>query len=102
MQLEAVMRPVALDDGTFTRLLARNLKIDGDLAKTVRWQYLEGPSAPGHVFLLHGEHAAVGCAGVTSRELWYRGRALHAAHFANFTIDRTHRTGLPALVLQRA
>ncbi len=87
------------------RLWATNLRMTGDLPAILRWQYLEGPLAPGQMFLLRAPapgDAPVGCAGVTTRELWCGERPLRAAHFANFAIDQAHRTALPAIMLQRA
>ncbi|MDB4961955.1 MAG: hypothetical protein JWP01_1954 [Myxococcales bacterium] len=102
MAFQAVMRPVAWDDTTFAALLARNFGMTGDLAAGVRWQYLEGPMPPGSVFLLNWESTAIGCAGISSRVVSCRDRELSAAHFANFAVDRAHRTALPAITLQRA
>jgi hypothetical protein len=102
----AILTDPRAEVSTLTRLCASNLGMTGDLAATVRWQYLEGPMAPGELFLLRppakADDAAIGCAGITRRELWSVGRPLRAAQFANFAIDRRHRTALPAITLQRA
>lgn len=85
------------------RLWTANLKVRGDVAAKHRWAYLDGPVGPAQAFLLHnGEADPVGCAGITVRELWWRDQPVRAALFADFAIDRAHRTAMPALVLQRA
>jgi len=85
------------------RLWADNLAVVGDLHAKLDWLYLANPSGPGEAFVLRDAgDAAVGCAGITPRELWRGDRVLRVALLADFAIDRPHRTGLPALVLQRA
>src|SRR4051812_28086471 len=76
----------------------------GDLKATLQWQYLDGPMAPGQLFVLRApEHdAAIGCAGIAPRELWSDEQPVRAAQLANFAIERAHRTVLPAISLQRA
>lgn len=83
---------------------ATNLTVDGDLEQKLRWFYCDGPHGPGDAFLLHAGEAAkaVGCAGVGVRTLWHRDRAIRTALFADLAVDRTHRSGFPALALLRA
>jgi hypothetical protein len=98
----AVLTDPEAGRGALLRLWARNLPVRGDASAKLGWSYFEGPAGPSEVFLLHDEAGEVGCAGVTVRELWLRERPLRVALLADFAIDRAHRTGLPALILQRA
>ena len=85
------------------RLWRANLKIQGDPHAKLDWLYLRSPIGPGEAMVLRDDHGeAVGCAGITIRELWQGERVLRAALLADLAIDRGHRTGMPALVLQRA
>jgi hypothetical protein len=85
------------------RLWTENLPVRGDPEAKLRWTYLEGPNGPGQVFVLRADDdRAVGCAGIQLRELASRGTIVRVALLGDFAIDRAHRTGLPALTLQRA
>jgi len=85
------------------RLWLDNLPVRGDARAKLDWLYLDGPAGRGEVFLLRDERGApVGCAGITRRELWRGDQPLKTALLADLAIDRAHRTGMPALVLQRA
>lgn len=100
-------RAVRADPGesrdTLLRLWTDNLSVQGDPGAKHRWQYLDAPTGPAEAFLLRTDgDVAVGCAGITVRELWHRGRAHRAALLGDLAIDRAHRTVLPALILQRA
>jgi hypothetical protein len=71
-------------------------RITGDLSAPLRWQALDGSLVPGQRFLLHGHRdEPVGCAGITTRELWSGDPPLRAAQFANLAIAREHRTLYP-------
>jgi hypothetical protein len=77
--------------------------VAGDPHAKLDWLYLRSPVGPGEAFVLRDEgDAPVGCAGITMRELWLGDRVLRAALLGDLAIDRAHRTGMPALVLQRA
>ena len=85
------------------RLWATNLSVQGSPHAKLDWLYLRSPFGPGEAFLLRDDSgAAVGCAGITTRELWHGDAVVRAALLADLAIDRAHRTGMPALVLQRA
>lgn len=84
------------------RLWEDNLHVRGDLENKLRWFYCESPHGPGRAFLLHARDAPVGCAGLGVRTLFRQGRPLRAALFADLAIDRSHRSGLPALTLLRS
>ncbi len=103
MAYRAVLTDPGEHRATFLRLWVQNLPIRGDAAAKLEWLYLGGPAGPGEAFVLHadGDGGAVGCAGITVRELWDGDRVLRAALLADFAVDRAHRTGLPALILQR-
>jgi hypothetical protein len=100
-------RAVLTDPGDgrddLVRVWTDNLPVRGDVRAKLAWSYLDAPAGKGEALLLRDDAgAAVGCAGITVRELWHRDRPLRAALLADFAIDRAHRTGMPALVLQRA
>jgi hypothetical protein len=100
-------RAVRVDPGErrdeLVRLWGDNLQVRGDPHAKLDWLYLANPAGPGEAFVLRDEgETAVGCAGITTRELWRGEHALRAALLADFAIDRAHRTGMPALILQRA
>ncbi len=84
------------------RLWTDNLPVE-DADGKLQWAYLDSPSGPGEAFLLHdADGHAVGCAGITTRELTAAGTPVRAALLADFAVDRAHRVAFPALVLQRA
>jgi hypothetical protein len=90
------------DREALLRLWADNLPVRGGVEAKRRWLYLEHPCGPAQAFVLRDGETAIGCAGITTRELWYAGQPVRAALLADFAVDKAHRTGLPALVLQRA
>jgi hypothetical protein len=73
-----------------------------------QWCYQDNPDGRGNFFLLlHDNEGSqnrqvVGCVGIAPRRLRYRGTWLRAGLSADFAVDRSHRTVLPALRLQRA
>lgn len=88
------------------RLWTDNLRMRGDPRDKFRWYYSGNPLGPAHAFLLECERESagrqvVGCCGIGPRLLHARGRALRAALFADFAIDKGHRTVMPALMVQR-
>jgi hypothetical protein len=88
---------------SLTRLWRDNLSVRGDATATLEWKYVAAPGGRGEAFVLHdGAGTAVGCTGIAVRTLEHRGVAVRAALLADFAVDRAHRTGMPALVLQRA
>jgi len=83
------------------RLWAANLPVRGDAGAKLDWLYLHAPAGRAQAFVLEHDDGPVGCAGIAVRELWHRDQPLRAALLADFAIDRAHRTGFPALILQR-
>jgi hypothetical protein len=80
-----------------------NLHVRGEVDAKRRWAYLDAPSGPSEAMVVRADDGtAVGCAGIERRELWCRGVPLRAALLADFAIDRRHRIGFPAVLLQRA
>ncbi len=92
---------------TLTRLWTANLQMRGDPHDKFRWYYRENPLGPAVTFLLEhidggGDAETVGSCGVGTRRLYIGGRPVQAALFADFTVDKPHRTLMPAMMLQRA
>ena len=103
MYRATVSADVVADGDALTRLWTDNLPVRGDAAAKLRWAYLDSPSGRGEVVLLRdGDAHPIGCAGITLRELSVDGAPVRAALLADFAVDRAHRVGFPALVLQRA
>jgi len=104
MPYRAMQVDPLVDRDALMRLWAANLPVQGDVAAKHRWLYVDAPTGPSEAFLLRAEPSddAVGCAGIAQRELWSAGRVVRAALLADFAIARAHRSGLPAIVLQRA
>lgn len=103
MSYRAVQRDAADARDALLRLWGENLTVDGDLEAKLRWFYLDAPTGRGEAFLLQAaDDTVVGCAGLSVRELVFRGRRVRAALLADFVIDKAHRSALPALTLQRA
>jgi hypothetical protein len=95
-------RDVVAVTAELNRLWTDNLPVT-DAEGKLRWAYLDSPSGPGEVLLLRdGDAREIGCAGVSTRELCIAGTPLRAALLADFAVDKAHRVGFPALVLQRA
>lgn len=85
------------------RLWRANLPVRGDVDAKRRWAYLDAPTGRADAMVIRTDDgAAIGCAGIERRRLWSRGAPLEAALLADFAIDRAHRTGFPAVLLQRA
>ncbi|MBA3539901.1 MAG: hypothetical protein H0T79_09750 [Deltaproteobacteria bacterium] len=86
------------------RLWTENLPIHGDPEAKLRWFYQDAPAGKGEAFILHEPTSdqPVGCAGISTREVVFRGAVSRAALLADFAIDRQHRSALPALVLSRS
>jgi len=99
----AVLTDATEARGPLIKLWTENLPVAGDPSAKLRWFYEENPAGKGEAFLLNDDSgAAIGCAGMATRELSYGGAVARAALLADFAIDKHHRIGLPALVLQRA
>jgi hypothetical protein len=95
----------AIED-TLVRLWSANLQMRGNPHDKYRWYYRENPLGPAVAFLLdhvgEGREETVGSCGVGRRRVFVDGQALTAALFADFTVDKPHRTLMPAMTLQRA
>jgi hypothetical protein len=87
-------------------LWRRNLQMRGNPRDKFDWYYRSNPVGAADAFLLEhveGESAAVvGCCGIGRRRLFVDGAPVVAGLFADFAVDKAHRTTLPALKLQRA
>src|SRR4051794_2215991 len=88
------------------RLWTRNLPVGTAVDDKFRWFYLDSPAGPAEAFLLEPQDGpdqgrAVGCAGIGQRDFAYRGQPVRAALLADLAVDKSHRTVLPALTLQR-
>jgi hypothetical protein len=85
-------------------LWSANLPVRCDPDAKLRWYYHNNPHGPGQAYLLShtGAPHAIGCAGIGPRTIFFRGEPLRAALFADLAVDRTHRSGFPALALLSA
>ncbi len=103
MAYRAQLTDLAEARAPLVKLWTENLPVVGDPDAKLDWFYRDAPSGHGEAFLLRADDgAAVGCAGLSTRELVYGDQVIRAALLADFAIDKHHRSGLPALVLQRA
>ena len=91
---------------TLVDLWSRNLQMRGSPRDKFEWYYRSNPVGPAEAFLLEhvdGENTSVvGCCGIGQRRVYLDGAPVVAGLFADFAVDRAHRTTLPALKLQRA
>ena len=92
---------------TLVRLWTDNLHMQGDPRHKYEWYYRNNPLGPATAFFLEhvdaqGATSIVGSCGVGTRRIIVAGQPLSAALFADFTVDKAHRTVMPAMVLQRA
>ncbi|MCE9579724.1 MAG: GNAT family N-acetyltransferase [Deltaproteobacteria bacterium] len=101
MTYRAVLTDPAVGGDALVRIWTDNLHVAGDPRAKLRWQYADGLHRA-EAFLLRDDDAPVGCAGITVRELWSGDARLRVALLADFAVDRAHRVGFPALLLQRA
>src|SRR5690349_14025883 len=85
-----------------TSLWRQNLPVAGALDDKLRWFYCEGPHGAGSAFVVTTPEASFGCAGIGVRRLGHNGLPLRAALFADLAVERSHRSGLPALALLRS
>ena len=81
------------------RLWANNLPVSGDLDAKLRWFYHQGPHGCGEAFVLRAHEEPVGCAGLGVRRFAAGDQQFRVALFADFAIERRHRSGLPAIKL---
>ncbi|MCX5747281.1 MAG: hypothetical protein NT062_32845 [Proteobacteria bacterium] len=103
MAYRAVLTEPAEAREALIRLWTENLPVHGDLKAKHRWFYEDNPAGKGEAFLLFADDGpAIGCAGLAPRTLAYDGVVARGALLADFAIDKHHRSGLPAIVLQRA
>lgn len=92
---------------TLQQLWARNLNMRGNPRDKFEWFYRDNPEGPATPFLLmhdspEGETSVVGSCGVGARRIHIEGQPHTSALFADFTVDKEHRTLMPAFMLQRA
>ena len=98
----------ATAEHTLVRLWTDNLNMRADPRYKFEWFYRDTPLGAATAFLLH--HApddqpaseVVGTCGVGTRHVSVDGEILRSALFADFAVDKAHRTLMPALMLQRA
>jgi len=87
-------------------LWKRNLQMRGNPRDKFDWYYRSNPVGPADAFLLDhvdgGTSTVVGCCGIGRRQMFIDGTPIVAGLFADFAVDKEHRTTLPALKLQRA
>ncbi len=99
----AVQADPVTERDALLRLWSTNLPVRGSVAAKHQWLYVDGPAGRADAFVVRSSDSEViGCAGLARRELWHAGRPVRAALFADFAIDRAHRSGLAAMTLQRA
>ena len=89
------------------RLWSENLSMRHAPRDKYVWYYRNNPLGQAAAFILEKSDAdqgaeAVGSCGIGPRAIYVDGRPLTAGLFADFTVDKAHRTVLPALMLQRA
>ena len=89
-------------------LWSRNLKMRGQPRDKFDWYYAGNPLSEADAFLLKhqrdeaAETEIVGCCGAGVRLVRVDGREMRSGLFADFAVDKDHRTVMPALMLQRA
>jgi hypothetical protein len=87
---------------TLVGLWSRNLNMRGDLWNKYTWYYRSNPLGPATAFVLESQTGQiVGCCGLGSRILYVDGAPVPSGLFADFAVDKEHRTVMPALMLQR-
>nr|HEX4312341.1 hypothetical protein [Kofleriaceae bacterium] len=102
MYRAAVSEDVVGDAGALKRLWVDNLPVGALADAKLQWAYLDSPSGRGEAVLLRDAAGQpIGCAGVLLRELSVDGTPVRAALLADFAVDRAHRVGFPAIVMQR-
>ena len=103
MAYRAQLTDLAEARAPLIKLWTENLPVVGDPDAKLDWFYRDAPGGHGEAFLLRdAAGTAVGCAGMSTRELVFGDHVIRAALLADFAVDKQHRSGLPALVLQRA
>jgi hypothetical protein len=98
---------VLLAAGDLVRLWSQNLGMRGNPQDKFDWYYAGNPLGPAAAFFLDHEAPGlspevVGCCGIGARTLFYEGTPVGAGLFADFAVQKAHRTVMPALMLQRA
>src|SRR5688572_14661433 len=80
-----------------------NLHSAADPRHKYAWFYRDNPVGAATAFFLTEEtEGVVGCCGLGMRKVWVDGTPLKAGLFADFAVAPSHRTAMPALILQRA
>jgi hypothetical protein len=88
------------------RIWRDNLPLGCDAAAKFAWTYEAAPHRPDRLYLLDarragasGDGVAIGAAGVAWRPFQLAGRPARGALLFELAVDRSHRTGFPALRL---
>jgi hypothetical protein len=94
-------------EAVLVRLWSDNLSMRHAPRDKYRWYYCNNPLGQAAAFILeksdtHGVSHPVGSCGIGPRTIYLEGQPLKAGLYADFTVDKAHRTVLPALMLQRA
>jgi N-acetylglutamate synthase-like GNAT family acetyltransferase len=89
---------------TLLRLWANsNLHESADPHHKYAWFYRDNPAGAATAFFLSEEaEGVVGCCGLGTRLLWVDGAPQQVGLLADFAVDPSHRTTMPALILQRS
>jgi hypothetical protein len=94
-------------ENALVRVWSDNLERRDDLHAKYRWYYRSNPLGQGEAFLLNwideaGVSHVVGSAGLGRRRFYHAGEPFDTLLLADLAVDKPHRTGRPALSLQRA
>nr|AHN98029.1 hypothetical protein [uncultured bacterium lac193] len=89
------------------RLWSDNLSMRHPPRDKYLWYYRNNPLGKAAAFILEtcnteGHSDPVGSCGIGPRTIYVQGQPLRGGLYADFTVDKAHRTVLPALMLQRA
>ena len=104
-----VSTPFKLDEHktALVKLWTDNMS-DGGIAavaeQRVSWLYQENPLGPALTWLVKDDAsgAVVGCASLYPRSVSVRGEVVRAGIGIDLAVDKAHRVGGPAVILQRA
>jgi hypothetical protein len=95
----------ALEPGLF-ELWRANLPVYGDLSRKLEWTYRAPPAGPSDALVVvHREagsaDSVIGCSGLQPREFHCAAGMVRVGLNMDFAVDRRHRSGMPAIMLQR-